>query len=139
LANIDEIEIIELPQIHDPRGNLTFIENSKHIPFDIKRVFYIYDIPTGAKRGAHAHKTLHEFIICLSGSFDVDLDDGIQKKIIHLNRPWLGIHIPPMIWAAEINFDPNSVCLCLTSDFYDADDYIRDYDLFLNLVKGGNH
>jgi dTDP-4-dehydrorhamnose 3,5-epimerase-like enzyme len=132
--SIKDCKIIDLPKISDPRGNLTFLESNKHIPFDIKRVFYIYDVPTGQDRGAHAHKTLHQFLVCLSGSFDVAIDDGIEKSIVHLNRPWKGLHLPPMIWACEINFDPGSVCLVIVSDFYNEIDYIRDYEIFLERV-----
>lgn len=135
MTTIESCSLLDLPKIYDPRGNLSIVESGIHIPFDIKRVFYIYDVPTGQDRGAHAHKTLHEFLICLSGGFDVEIDDGVSKKVIHLNRPWKGLHIPPLIWAREINFDPGSVCLVLTSDFYDADDYLRDYQEFLT-IKG---
>jgi hypothetical protein len=128
---LDECRLIELPKISDPRGNLTFIEGGEHLPFDIKRVFYLYDIPTGENRGAHAHKQLHQFLICLSGSFDVALDDGFERQNIHLNRPWKGLYIPPMIWASEINFDPGSVCLVMASAGYDESDYIRDYAEFI--------
>ncbi len=128
-------KLIDLPKITDPRGNLSVIEGGVQIPFDIKRVFYLYDVPTGADRGAHAHKALHQFLICLSGSFDVSIDDGFEKETIHLNRPWQGLHIPPMIWAAEINFDPGSVCLVMASDRYDESDYYRNYDDFLSAVK----
>lgn len=134
-SSVDKCIIMDLPKMSDPRGNLTFIESNKHIPFDIKRIFYIYDVPTGANRGAHAHRTLKQFIICLSGSFDVKVDDGNQKKIIHLNRPWQGVYIPPMIWAAETNFDPGSVCLLVVSDFYDESDYYRNYDEFLEALR----
>lgn len=133
---IHDCKIVALPKINDPRGNLTFIESMNQIPFDIKRVFYLYDIPTEESRGAHAHHNLHQFLICLSGSFDVMVDDGNFQTTVHLNRPWKGLHIPPMIWAAEINFDPGSVCLVLASDSYKADDYIRDYNQFLSLTKG---
>jgi dTDP-4-dehydrorhamnose 3,5-epimerase-like enzyme len=132
MNTIASCKLIELPKIADPRGMLTFVENSKHIPFDIKRIFYLYDVPTGESRGAHAHKTLHQFLICLSGSFDVAIDDGSSKDVIHLNRPWHGLYIPPMIWAAEINFDPGSICLVLTSNEFDETDYYRNYDDFLN-------
>lgn len=132
---ISDCTVIQLPKISDPRGNLTFIEGDNHIPFDIKRVFYLYDVPTEENRGAHAHKKLHQFLICLSGSFDVALDDGNTQKQVHLNRPWAGLHIPPMIWAAEINFDPGTVCLVLTSDLFDEADYIRSYDDFLCAVS----
>jgi len=134
-SSVDQCEIVDLPKMSDPRGNLTFIESSKHIPFDIKRVFYIYDVPTGESRGAHAHKNLKQFIICLSGSFDVKVDDGNQKKTIHLNRPWQGLYIPPMVWGAETNFDPGSVCLILVSDFYDESDYYRNYEKFLEASR----
>ena len=132
-STIHECKLVPLPKISDLRGNLTFIEGNEHIPFDIKRIFYLYDVPTGESRGAHAHHTLHQFLICLSGSFDVAVDDGISKATIHLNRPWSGLHIPPMIWAAEVDFDPGTVCLVLTSNLYAEDDYIRDYDDYLKL------
>ena len=132
---ISDCKLIELPKLLDPRGKLTFIEGGRHIPFDIKRVFYLYDVPTGEDRGAHAHKKLDQFLVCLSGSFDVSLDDGVNKSLIHLNRPWQGLHIPPMIWAAEINFDPGSLCLVMASMAYDEADYHRNYDDFLD-AKG---
>jgi dTDP-4-dehydrorhamnose 3,5-epimerase-like enzyme len=132
--SVSDCKIIEFPKIADPRGNLTFLEGGRHVPFDIKRIFYLYDIPTGAARGAHAHKQLHQLLICLSGSFDVALDDGTDKKIVHLNRPWQGLHIPPMIWAAELNFDPGSVCLVLASMEFNESDYYRDYDDYLAAV-----
>ncbi len=129
--SLSECHLISLPKIIDSRGNLTFIENQRHIPFDIKRVFYLYDVPTRESRGAHAHKTLRQFIICLSGSFDVVVDDGKAQAAFHLNCPWEGLYIPPMIWAAEVNFDHGSTCLVLASDFYDESDYYRDYQTFL--------
>lgn len=132
-STIHECKLVPLPKISDLRGNLTFIEGNEHIPFDIKRIFYLYDVPTGESRGAHAHLTLHQFLICLSGSFDVAVDDGISKTTIHLNRPWSGLHIPPMVWAAEVNFDPGTVCLVLVSDLFAEDDYIRDYEDYLKL------
>lgn len=134
-SSVDQCKIIDLPKINDPRGNLTFVESEKHIPFEIKRVFYIYDVPTGESRGAHSHHTLKQFIICLAGSFDVKVDDGRKKKVIHLNRPWQGVFIPPMIWDSEANFDPGSVCLVLSSDMYNEKDYIRNYDEFLEVVQ----
>ena len=135
MSRVDQCELLDLPKVADPRGNLTFIEGGRHVPFDIKRVFFIYDVPTGESRGAHAHKQLHEFIICLSGSFDVELDDGESKRTVHLNRPWFGLHVPPMIWAAETNFDPGSVCLVLTSALYDESDYLHDYEAYLAARK----
>lgn len=133
---LKDCKLIELPKISDARGNLSFIEGNKHIPFDIKRAFYLYDVPTAESRGAHAHRALHQFLVCLSGSFDVQVNDGKEAKIFHLNRPWIGLHIPPMIWAAEINFDSHSVCLVLASALYDEKDYIRDYNEFLKLTAG---
>ena len=135
---INDCKVVALPKINDPRGSLTFIEGCNHIPFDIKRVFYLYDVPTEESRGAHSHHNLHQFLICLSGSFDVAIDDGEFQATIHLNRPWKGLHVPPMIWAAEVNFDPGSVCLVLASDSYKQDDYIRDYDQFLTLIRSSS-
>lgn len=134
-STLNDCKVIVLPKINDPRGNLTFVEGNQHVPFEIKRVFYLYDVPTEESRGAHAHHNLHQFLICLAGSFDVALDDGEFQSKIHLNRPWKGLHIPPMIWAAEVNFDPGSVCLVLASDCYKEDDYIRDYAEYLSLLK----
>lgn len=131
MPTVESCRVIDLPKITDASGNLTFVEGNRHVPFDVKRVFYLYDVPTGESRGAHAHREQHQFLICLSGSFDVELDDGRTRTTVHLNRPWKGLHIPPMIWAAEVNFDPNSVCLVLASDVYDEADYIRSYDDFL--------
>lgn len=136
MPDISDCQLIELPKVTDPRGNLTFIEQCRHIPFEIARVFFIYDVPTGADRGAHAHKNLHQFLVCLSGSFDVHINDGRQDKRIRLNRPWRGLHVPPMIWAAEVDFDPGSVCMVLASAPYDESDYIRDYDEYLRSVNG---
>ena len=131
LPTIDACTVLELPKITDARGNLTYVEQQRHVPFDIKRIFFLYDVPTGADRGAHAHRQHHQFLICLAGSFDVAVDDGSGQRLIHLNRPWKGLHVPPMIWAAEKNFDPGSVCLVLSSDLFAEDDYIRDYDDYL--------
>jgi len=133
--NIDYCKIINLPKISDQRGNLTFIEGGHQVPFDIKRIFYVYDIPSGEDRGAHAHYDLHQFIVCLSGGLNIYLDDGKQKKTFHLNRPWMGLHIPPMIWASEGDFNPGTVYLVLTSDLYNAESYIRNYDRFLDEVR----
>src|SRR5512133_855331 len=102
--HVDNCRVIEFPKITDPKGDLTFIEGLRHVPFDIKRIFYLYDVPTGNSRGAHAHKTLQQVLICLAGSFDVVLDDGIRQRTVHLNRPWRGLYMPPMIWGAEANF-----------------------------------
>ena len=128
---IDSCRVYEFPKVPDPRGNLTFIEGEHHIPFGIRRIFYIYDVPTGESRGAHAHKRLQQMLICLSGSFEVHLDDGERQRTVRLNRPWQGLYVAPMVWAAEMNFDPGSVCLVLASDAFDEADYIRDYDEYL--------
>jgi len=132
---INDCPFLEFPTIGQPGGQLTFIEGNNHVPFAIKRVFYIYDVPTGGDRGAHAHYYLHQILICLSGSYDVVLDDGHSKRNIKLNRPWKGLYIPPMIWASEINFDPGSVCLVLASHDYDEADYIREYSKFISVTN----
>jgi dTDP-4-dehydrorhamnose 3,5-epimerase-like enzyme len=131
---IKNCRVIEFPKICDARGNLTFIESERHIPFEVKRVFYLYDVPTGESRGAHAHKELQQLIICLSGSFDVVVDDGLGKARFHLNRPWRGLYVPPMIWGAEVNFDPGSVCIVLASDYYNEADYYRKYEEYVEAV-----
>jgi dTDP-4-dehydrorhamnose 3,5-epimerase-like enzyme len=134
--NLSNVKIIDLPKIADPRGNLTFIEGGRHIPFDIKRVYYLYDVPGGAERGGHAHKKLEQYIIAMSGSFDVLLDDGHEKKKVHLNRSYYGLYVCSMIWREIDNFSSGSVCMVLASDYYEEDDYYRDYDEFLRCVKG---
>ena len=130
--SLDLSKIIDLPKISDPRGNLTFIEGGQHIPFDIQRVYYLYDVPGGAERGGHAHKTLHQLIIAMSGSFDVILDDGDEKRRVHLNRSYNGLYVCPMIWRELDNFSSGSVCMVLASNKYDEADYYRDYGEFLN-------
>ena len=135
--NIDHCKIIDLPKISDPRGNLTFIEGGNHIPFDIQRVYYLYDVPGGAERGGHAHKNLHQLIIAMSGSFDVILDDGDQKRRVHLNRSYNGLYVCPMIWRELDNFSSGSVCMVLASNKYDEADYYRDYRDFLNARSAG--
>lgn len=128
--------MIKLPKIVDARGNLTFIEQNRHIPFEIKRVYYLYDVPGGEVRGGHAHKRNEEFIIAATGSFDVILDDGFEKKRSHMNRSYYGVYVPPMIWRELNNFSSGSVCLVLTSEPYDEEDYIRDYNTFKKMLKG---
>ena len=133
---IEDCRIIDLPKISDPtKGNLTFIEANKHIPFEIKRVYYLYDVPGGGDRGEHAHKDLSQFIIAMSGSFDILLDDGHHKKKFHMNRAYYGLYLCPMIWRELDNFSSGSVCLVLASDFYKELDYIRDYDEFTKEIK----
>ena len=130
-----DCSLIELPKIKDRSGNITFVENNIHIPFNIKRVFYLYDIPGGEDRGAHSHNECHQFLVAVSGSFEVLLDDGKIKKTIMLNQPSRGLHIPPGIWASEINFSSGAICLVLASEKYDEKDYIREYDKFLKYKK----
>jgi WxcM-like protein len=129
--SLTECRIIDLPKINDPRGNLTFIEGGRHVPFEIKRVYYLYDVPGGAERGGHAHRALHQLIIAMSGSFDVILRDGTQQQRFHLNRSYSGLLICPMIWREIDNFSSGSVCMVLASNFYNESDYYRNYDEFL--------
>lgn len=131
---LNDCRIIDLPKITDPRGNLSFIEGGNHIPFDIKRVYYLYDVPGGAERGGHAHKALNQLIIAMSGSFDVVLDDGNGKKRFHLNRSYYGLYVCPMIWRELDNFSSGSVCMVLASNFYDEEDYYRSYPEFLTAL-----
>ena len=132
---IKNCKIINLPKIGDPRGNLTFIEGMKHVPFEIKRIYYLYDVPGGETRGGHAHKNLQQFIIAANGSFDVIVDNGDKKESFHLNRSFYGLYIPPIIWRELNNFSSGSVCLVLASELYEEDDYIRDYEIFKKMVK----
>ena len=125
-----DCSLIELPKIKNRTGNITVIENNVEIPFNIKRIFYLYDIPGGESRGAHAHKECHQFLLAASGSFEVQLDDGKVKKTIMLNQPCRALHIPPGIWASELNFSSGAICLVFASHVYDEKDYIRDYDEF---------
>ena len=132
---LEDCRIVELPKISDPRGNLTFVEGGNHVPFDIKRVYYMYDVPGGTDRGSHAHRNLHQFIVAMSGSFDVVLDDGKEKQRFHLNRSYQGLYVCPMMWRFLDNFSSGSVCMVLASEYYDESDYIRDYDLFIEETK----
>lgn len=132
-TSVYDCSIIELRKINNRSGNITPVTSSVNIPFDVKRIFYIYDIPGGEDRGAHAHKECHQFLIAVSGSFEIEMDDGINKRTISLNRPYFGLHIPPGIWAAEKGFSSGSVCLVLASHKYQEVDYIRKYEDFLNL------
>ena len=134
-TSVYDCSIIELPKIKNRAGNITPINNEINVPFDVKRVFYIYDIPGGEDRGAHAHKECHQFLVAASGSFEIEMDDGINKRTITLNRPNYGLHIPPGIWAAEKGFSSGSVCLVLASHYYDESDYIREYMLYKEFVK----
>lgn len=132
---LQDCRLVELPKIHDHRGNLTYIEAGRHIPFEVKRVYYLYDVPGGASRAAHGHKALHQLMIAMSGSFDVTLDDGRTKERFHLNRSYVGLYIPPMIWRDLDNFSSNSVCMVLASDYFAESDYFRKYDDFLRAAQ----
>jgi len=129
---LKDCRIIELPRIQDHRGNLTFVESGRHVPFDIKRTYYLYDVPGGAARASHGHKVLHQLMIAMSGSFDVTLDDGIEKMLFHLNRSYYGLYIPPMIWRDLDNFSSGAVCMVLASEYYDESDYYREYNEFVH-------
>ena len=128
--------VVELGKIENNQGNLTVVQSNLNVPFDIKRVFYLYDIPGGEARGAHAHKQCHQFLVAVSGSFEVVLDDGRTKRTVVLNRPFYGLHIPPGIWAAEQGFSSGSVCLVMASEKFDEEDYVREYETFLKHKVG---
>ena len=130
MSLIENCRIIDFPKIHDPRGNLTFIEGIAHVPFDIKRIYYLYDVPGGAERGGHAHKKLHQVIIAISGSFDITISDGKLSKKFHLNRSHFGLYLCPMMWRELDNFSSGSVCLVLASEAYSESDYLRDFDQY---------
>lgn len=134
-GSVFDCSLCELNKMHDKEGNLTFMYENVHVPFNINRVFYSYDIPGGEDRGAHAHKKCHQFLIAASGSFEVVLDDGINKRTVLLNRPFWGLHVPPGIWASEQGFSSGSICLVLASEGYSEDDYIRNYDDYLEYLK----
>jgi hypothetical protein len=129
--SVFDCSIIELQKNNNRAGNITPIHSNLDIPFSIERIFYLYDIPAGEDRGAHAHKECHQFLIAASGSFDIELNDGINKRTVSLNRPYFGVHIPPGIWAAEKSFSSGAICLVLASHRYEESDYIRDYSSFL--------
>lgn len=133
--SIQACRIIELPRIDDPRGTLTFIESGRHLPFELKRIFYLYDVPGGATRAGHALKSCHQFLIASSGSFDVIVDDGMRKERFQLNRSYSGLYVPPLIWREIDNFSSNSVCLVLASEFYAESDYYREYAHFVRAVR----
>ena len=137
MTTIDNVNIIELPKFTDPRGNLSFVEQLNHIPFEIKRTYWIYDVPGGEARGGHAFIRNEEFIIALSGSFDIVVDDGKQKKVFTLNRSYYGLYVPYGLWREMENFSTNSLALEFGSMHYTTADYIRDYDLFKKLKHDG--
>jgi WxcM-like, C-terminal len=133
---IEPCRLISLPRVEDGRGNLTFIESGSHIDFEIERVYYLYDVPGGADRGGHAHRTLKQLLVAVSGSFDVIIDQAGERERFHLNRAYTGLYIPPMTWREIDNFSGGSVCLALASAHFDEDDYIREYDEYLRAVPG---
>ncbi len=134
---MEKPQIIDLPKFLDARGNLSFVEQDKHIPFEIRRTYWLYDVPGGEARGGHAYKENQEFIVALSGSFDVVLDDGNEKKVFTLNRSYYGLYVPKGLWREMENFSTNSLAMVLSSTDYDANDYIRDYDVFLKMKNDG--
>jgi len=133
--SVFDCDLIYLPKVGDRNGNITSVNNHSEIPFNVKRLFYLYDIPGGESRGAHSHKECHQFLIAASGAFEVLIDDGKVQRQVQLNKPYIGLHIPPGIWASEINFSSGSICLVLASHEYNENDYIRDYEEFLNFKK----
>jgi hypothetical protein len=132
---VTKCSIVELPKVHNRAGNITAVENQINVPFDVKRVYYLYDVPGGAERGGHAHKELQQFIIAVSGAFDVLLDDGINTKIVHLDRPYFGLHVVPGIWRELLNFSSGAICLVLASEVFDENDYIRSHSDFLKIYQ----
>lgn len=132
---IENCRKISFPKITDKRGNLTFIEGIRHIPFEIRRIYYLYDVPGGESRAGHAHKNLHQVFISMSGSFDLHLDDGSLKKTFHLNRSYYGVYVCPMIWRDLDNFSTGSTCMVLASEEFDEDDYIREHEEFVSLCE----
>ena len=133
--SVYDCSVIELPRIKNRAGNITPVENDTNLPFAVSRVFYLYDIPGGEDRGAHSHKECHQFLVAVSGSFEIELNDGVNKRTIALNRPYYGLHIPPGIWAAEKGFSSGAICLVLASHKYDEKDYIRNYEEYLDYLE----
>ena len=137
MATVEDVKIVELPKFADPRGNLSFVEQLNHIPFEIKRTYWIYDVPGGENRGGHAFKQNQEFIVALSGAFDVTVDDGMRRKVFCLNRSYYGLYVPAGLWREMENFSTNSLALEFGSIHYDEKDYLRDYDEYLKMKRDG--
>ena len=133
---LSRCQVLQLPVVRDPRGNLTYVESGHHVPFAIERVYYLYDVPGGASRGGHGHRDLHQLIIAMSGSFDIVLDDGDRSHRYHMNRSYAGLYVPPMVWREIDNFSSGSVCMVLASAHYDEADYYRDYEEFRSDAAG---
>lgn len=133
-SQLDKCRVLEFPKVYDERGSLSFIEGGVHIPFEIRRIYYLYDVPGGASRAGHAHKNLHQVLVAMSGSFDLHLDDGKQQKRFSLNRSYFGLYIPPLLWREIENFSSGAVCLALASAPYEEEDYIRKYEDFQKLM-----
>ncbi|MEI6206722.1 MAG: FdtA/QdtA family cupin domain-containing protein [Desulfuromonadales bacterium] len=136
MSSVYDCSVVELPRISSPSGNLTPVNAQVQVPFDIARVYYLYDIPGGETRGGHAHRELRQLLVAASGSFDVLLDDGVNRRVIHLNRPYFGLYMPNMIWRELINFSSGGICLVLASHVFDEGDYFRDYDGFRHAAGG---
>ncbi|HCE66823.1 MAG: FdtA/QdtA family cupin domain-containing protein [Nitrospirota bacterium] len=136
MSSVFNCSVMELPRIQSPSGNLTPVYGNTQVPFDIARIYYLYDIPGGETRGGHAHRNLQQLIVAASGSFDVLLDDGVNRKVVHLNRPYFGLYMPNMIWRELINFSSGGICLVLASEVYDESDYLREYQEFKQLARG---
>lgn len=134
-STVFNCSVLQLTKIHNRSGNITIVENNVHVPFEIKRVYYLYDIPGGESRGGHAHRDLHQLIVAASGSFNVILNDGKNIRVVNLNRPYFGLYIIPGIWRELVEFSSGAICLVLASDIYKENDYIRDYSDFINLKK----
>jgi hypothetical protein len=134
-TTVHDCQLINLPKISERKGAITPIYGGEHVPFNIARVFYLYDVPGGESRGAHAHKILHQFIVSVMGAFDVVMEDGSETRRVRLDRAYYGLHVPPMIWSHEENFSSGGICLVLASHPYDPDDYIREYDAYLKAKK----
>ena len=137
IMTIEDVKLIELPKFADPRGNLSFVEQNNHIPFEIKRTYWIYDVPGGESRGGHAYRETDEFIIAISGGFDVTVDDGKEKKTFTLNRSYYGLYIPKGLWRTMDNFSTNSLALEFSNTKYDRKDYIEDYDIYVKMKYDG--